>query len=402
MLKGESILYSLRNLNKRKSRSFLTILSIMIGIVTIFIFISFGYGLYNYMNELATGSSTDKIIVQAKGVGVPGLDDTFALTDNDLDAVKSVNGVYDVTGVSFKVAEIESQNKRIYSFVIAYDPDVPIMFDIGDIEIFKGRMLKNGESGKVLLGYNYLLDGPIFPKGLDINDKITINDEDLRIVGFLNAVGTPQDDSQVYVTFDNFDSTYGKNNYSYGWVMGRVDINDIDNTIERIENKLRKERDVEKGKEDFYVQSFQDLIESYSAALNIIVGFILLIAFISIIVSTINTANTMITSVLERYKEIGILKAIGAKNSEIFAIFLFESGFLGCVAGILGVLVGYGLTTFAGNLLVELGYGFLSPWIGKELVIGCILFATITGAISGVIPAVTASRINTVDALRYE
>jgi putative ABC transport system permease protein len=110
----------------------------------------------------------------------------------------------------------------------------------------------------------------------------------------------------------------------------------------------------------------------------------------------------MITSVLERFKEIGVLKSIGARNSEIFKIFLFESGFLGFVAGTIGVLVGWGITVFAAGILDNLGYGFLSPHYSWHLFAACILFATLTGAISGMIPAWRASKINTVDALRYE
>jgi len=127
-----------------------------------------------------------------------------------------------------------------------------------------------------------------------------------------------------------------------------------------------------------------------------------LIAFISVIVSAVNTANTMITSVLERFKEIGVLKSIGARNSEIFKIFLFESGFLGFVAGTIGVLAGWAATDFGAVILDDLGYGFLSPHYSWHLFGGLILFATLTGAVSGMIPAWRASRINAVDALRYE
>ena len=150
------------------------------------------------------------------------------------------------------------------------------------------------------------------------------------------------------------------------------------------------------------MQSFEELIESFSNVLNIIIGFIILIALISVLVSAVNTANTMITSVLERYKEIGILKAIGAKNSDIFWIFLFESSFLGFVAGVLGVLLGWGFASLAGSVLTNLGWGFLAPYYSGYLFAGLILFATVTGAISGVIPAIRASKTNTVDALRYE
>ena len=110
----------------------------------------------------------------------------------------------------------------------------------------------------------------------------------------------------------------------------------------------------------------------------------------------------MITSVIERTKEIGVIKAVGAKNSELVKIFLFESATLGGIAGIIGVVVGYGVTSLAGSVLDSLGWGFLAPFYSWELFVGCILFATATGAISGVIPAIRASKVNTVDALRYE
>ena len=131
-------------------------------------------------------------------------------------------------------------------------------------------------------------------------------------------------------------------------------------------------------------------------------GFVILIALISVLVSAINTANTMITSVLERYKEIGVLKAIGATNNEIFMIFLFESAFLGLVAGILGVLLGWFLSSVGGTILTNLGWGFLQPYYDYYLFGGCVLFAVVTGAVSGVLPAMKASRINIVNALRYE
>ncbi|MBT7238083.1 ABC transporter permease, partial [Candidatus Woesearchaeota archaeon] len=140
----------------------------------------------------------------------------------------------------------------------------------------------------------------------------------------------------------------------------------------------------------------------FSGALNIVIGFVILIALISVLVSTINTANTMITSVLERYKEIGILKAVGAKNREIFDIFLFESSFLGIIAGILGCILGWGISSIGGLILNNLGWSFLQPNFSIYLFVGLIAFAGITGAISGALPARRAAKTNTVDALRSE
>jgi len=144
------------------------------------------------------------------------------------------------------------------------------------------------------------------------------------------------------------------------------------------------------------------MIKTYSTVLNGIIGFVIFIALISVLVSAINTANTMITSVLERVKEIGVMKAIGAKNSDIFNLFLFESAFLGFVAGVLGVLAGWFASYSIGQLLKSLGWGFLSPYYSASLFVGLVLFATLTGAVSGAIPARNASKIRPVDALRYE
>jgi len=190
--------------------------------------------------------------------------------------------------------------------------------------------------------------------------------------------------------------------YLLGKIVATVDIKNINRVIENVEKFLRKKRGLEKGKEDFYVQTFEDMLKVYSGVLNIIVGFVILIALISVLVSAINTANTMITSVLERFKEIGVLKSIGAKNYNILGIFLFESAFLGFLAGIMGVLLGGGISIFAESILNNLGGGFLIPYYSTSLFLGLILFAGITGIVSGVIPAIKASKINTVDALRYE
>jgi len=400
MIGLEGIRYSLRNLKTSWGRSSLTIFSIMIGIITIFIFISFGLGIYNYVGELSTSSSADKIMIQAKGVGAPGLDDSFKLTEDDLDAALGAAGVYDATGVYFNVARVVQGKESKYTFFIGYDPAVPIMMDVFNIDVEIGRELRAGESGKVVLGNNFLKKDVVFSKGYSLNDYIEVNDIKMKVVGFYEEVGNPSDDSQIYTNNDYFEELFP--NKTYGMLVAQVDTSDISKVVENIEKKLRKSRGLDEGKEDFFVQSFDDMIESFGMALNIIIGFIFLIAFISVIVSAVNTANTMITSVLERYKEIGVLKAIGARNVEVFGIFLFESSFLGLVSGILGVGIGWLISDAAGKLLASLGWGFLSPAFPTSLFVGLIVFALVTGAISGAAPAYKASRINTVDALRYE
>lgn len=402
----ESVKYSLNNIKQSKARSILTILSIFVGIATIFIFVSYGWGLYDYIDEFTSSSSADKLMIQPKGTGIPGLDTTFKLLDDDIRAIKKTPGVYDVTGVHMSVVEASQDDAIKYVFIASYDPDLPMIMELSDIEIIEGRALRNGDSGKVTLGYNYLLKNKIFPKAYSLNSKINVQGVDLRIVGFYEKVGNPQDDSNIYITNDFADSILrdvgSDAELPYGMIIARVDKDNIDDVADEVERRLRQHRDLDKGKEDFSVQSYADLLESFTVVLDIIIGFIILIALISVLVSAVNTANTMITSVLERFKEIGVLKSIGARNSEIFKIFLFESGFLGFVAGVIGVTVGWAGATFAAGILDNAGYGFLSPHYSWVLFAGLVLFATLTGAISGMIPAWRASKINAVDALRYE
>lgn len=402
MINRETIKYSLRNMKKSKERNFLTIFSILIGITTIFIFISFGLGLYNYVDEMAQGSSADKIVVQAKGMGMPGSDSSFKLDNSDLEAIEKVSGVATVTGTYYRTIGISQKSENKYTFLVSYDPKVPIISDLTNIKILNGRDLRGKDKGNAVLGYAYIKDETIFDKGYKINDKIKTDFGELKIVGFYEEVGSPTDDAQMYITNEYFEELYPEES-SYAMLIARVESPDeIKEITERIEKALRKNRNQKEGQEDFFVQSFDEMIETYSSALDIVVGFIILIALISILVSSVNTANTMITSVLERYREIGVLKAIGAKDSDIFGIFLFESSVLGLTAGVIGVFFGIVFSYIGKIILIKLGWSFLSPLYSVELILGCILFATITGAISGVIPALRASKISTVKALRYE
>ena len=402
MINKELVNYSLRNLNHRKGRSFLTVFSILIGIATIFIFISFGLGLYNYTMTLSISGAADKVLIMAKGLsGTTGIDTGVVFNDSDIRAIKSASGVYQVTGVYDKIVQVTEGTENKYAVLLSYDPSVPIILQSFNAQMDSGRFLQASDTRKVILGYNYKIDGKIFKKAVPLGSQIEINGTRMQVVGFLKPIGNPQDDANIYVTNDYFKTLYPAT-ASYAEMVARVDINNMNATISNIQQALRSERNEKKGQEDFFVQSFQSLVESYSIVLDVVIGFVILIALISVFVSGINTANTMITSVLERFKEIGILKSMGARNSEVLGIFLFESAFLGMLAGIAGVALGFVMTYIAGGILANLGLSFLAPYYSGWLFIGCVIFATLTGAISGVIPAIKASKINTVDALRYE
>ena len=126
-------------------------------------------------------------------------------------------------------------------------------------------------------------------------------------------------------------------------------------------------------------------------------------AAISLLVGGIGIANTMYTSVLERTKEIGVMKSVGAKNSDITLIFLIESGLLGLVGGIIGIVLGVGIGQIVEYIAINrLGTTLLQVSTPFWLIISCLLFAFLAGAAFGTLPALRAAKINPTEALRYE
>jgi putative ABC transport system permease protein len=263
--------------------------------------------------------------------------------------------------------------------------------------------LKKGELNKVLLGHNYQLPEKIFTKAVKISDKVELNERIFEVVGFYEEVGNPQDDSQMYFTIEAMEDMYPeiKERYAYVMMQAQPDI-DPNELADKIKKKLRIRRGQEEGKEDFFVQTFADVMETFGNVMTIINGVLVLIALISLVVASVNIMNTMYTAVIERTKEIGVMKAIGARNSDILYIFIFESGFLGAVGGVLGVGLGYLVASAGGNIAAATGYSSIYPIFPWYLTAGCILFAFFIGAIAGIMPALQASKLRPVDALRYE
>jgi putative ABC transport system permease protein len=177
----------------------------------------------------------------------------------------------------------------------------------------------------------------------------------------------------------------------------------IQQISENINSKLIKFRGLTEKTKDFYISTPEELLASFDIILNIITAFLVGIAAISLLVGGIGIMNTMYTSVLERTKEIGTMKAVGAKNSDILWIFLFESGLIGLIGGIMGVVLGYGISkTVEIIAITSLKTTLLRAAVPPYLLFGCLGFAFLIGALSGTIPALMASKLKPVDALRYE
>ncbi|MAG38797.1 hypothetical protein CMO90_01805 [Candidatus Woesearchaeota archaeon] len=404
-MKKEYLRYALNNIMYRKLRSWLTVVSILIGIGAIFALVSFGVGLSRYVDILAAESGSDKLIVQAKGIGAPGADENFFVSKEEVDFLRDVNGIKEIAGLYGKIVEINYDKQKKYVYLVSKNTgeEEKLVEEIYTIGVEKGRDLENGDRLKVVLGHNYQLPDKIFEKALGLRDKIKINDEKISVIGFYEAIGNPQDDSNIYITDEGFEFLFPDLKDEYAFVVARVEKNTEPIVIaKKAEEKLRKFKGQKEGQEDFYIQSYEQLIETFNTVLNVINVVLVLIALISLVVAGVNISNTMYTSVLERTKEIGIMKAIGAKNSDIAMIFLFEAGVVGLVGGIFGVLLGYLIAKTGGSIASNYGYIMLQPFFPLTLIVGCLLFSTLIGVVAGVMPAHHASKMNPADSLRYE
>lgn len=394
-----------KNLKHRGIRSWLTLLGIFIGVMAVVSLISLGTGLQTAIGAQFGISSTEVITVQAGGlssVGPPGTGVTNKLTRDDADAIERLSFV-DVA-IPRILATGKMEFNDILSFGMAASvpdgEDRKVVYEILDIEATEGRMLKDGDVGKVVLGWNFFKDDAIFGEVIVPGKSVLIQDEKFLVIGIGEKKGSFIFDNMVMMNDDDIIDLF-----EYGDEVDLIAVKVKDKDLigrskEDIEKLMRKRRDVDLGKEDFSVSTPDAMLSTVNNVLGGVQAFIVIIASISILVGAVGIVNTMTTSVLERRKEIGIMKAIGARNSQIFMQFLIESGLLGFVGGLVGVILGVAIGV-AGVLGINSWIGSeVSPSIDFILVGGALVGSFIIGAIAGIVPAMNAAKQDPVEALR--
>ncbi|MGY4884145.1 MAG: ABC transporter permease [Nanobdellota archaeon] len=393
-----------RNLKKKGIRSYLTLLGICIGILAVVSLITLGNGL-----KLAVGSqfgvaSTELITVQASGggFGPPGVGTVIPLTTHDLEEVEKLSSVKAAVGRVIVSGSLEFNNKVVFGYAtnIPDGDDRDFIYEQIEAQPAAGRLLKDGESGKVFLGYNFYSDKVGLGKPIIPGNNVKINGRNFEVVGILEKKGSFITDNLVFMNEEDMQDLFDYGEELNFIVVLPRDKEEIDRTKEDIEKLLRRLRDVKVGSEDFTVSTPEASLKQVNSILNAIQIFVIIIASISIFIGAIGIINTMGTSVLERKKEIGIMKAIGAKNKQIFMQFFVESGVLGLIGGgigvILGVIVGYfgisGINNFIGS--------DIKPHIDFFLIFFALLGSFLIGALAGILPAMRAAKQNPVEALR--
>jgi len=403
-----------------KLRSWLTILGIVIGIAAVVTIVSISQGAQKQLEERLGQLGADIITVspgvqRAFGGGFGGgppreansnsiSSETKNLTNKDIIVIKSISNVKYVMGQVSGQADVTFSSKTAKNVRIN-GVDTSVWKDITTEKLNSGRFLTQGDMYSVVIGSR--IATTMFEKEIPLNSKITIEGKSFNVVGIL------QEGSTIYMPIDTA-RTILENVGEEEFNSISVKIEDVslaNQTVTEITKKLMLSRGIlNEKKRDFTVTNPATMQQTIQETIRTMTLFLGAIAAISLIVGAVGITNTMFTSVLERTRDIGIMKSIGAKNIDILLIFLFNSGLIGLVGGLGGVILGFvsstAISSLGGIQIAGGGRGLMSlgasTFVSFQLIIGALLFSVLIGMIAGAIPAYRASKLNPVDALRYE
>ncbi|MBR6253264.1 MAG: ABC transporter permease [Clostridia bacterium] len=416
-----------KNLWRRKLRTILTMVGVAIGAFSIVIMMSLGLALReSYTKQLEEWGSLTLIRINAnswdydeeKGIGLSKtakLDDTTVTKIKNLDYVRAVTPILNIEG------RLKCGQYQGYIDIHGIDPDTVQYFGLPDIE--SGEMISNSNPNAVLLNHDIYFYNP--RRGYSgkqpeidlMNDrlKITFDDtydenvipkyQDLKVCGVMVEANSEMG-YNAYAPIETVKRWWKEQQKSkkgaekvkaltYSTIL--VSVEDTSH-VEEVQKAIKEIGFNSTSRAD-ELSNVTDMSNTLQMALG---G----IGAISLLVSAIGIANTMIMSIYERTKEIGVMKVLGCVVTDIRKLFLFEAGIIGFLGGILGLALSYGISYLLNTYAVELG-GQLGISNGSDistiplwLSAGAIVFSVFVGMISGLYPAIKATKIKAIEAMR--
>jgi len=398
---NELLKISLRNITSRKVRSILTVIAIIIGVTAIITIVLITNGLLNGVTDEFNSMGINNIYVLPKSVNGFKSNQTtrtassIQLNLTDLKHISHLHGIDSAYAVDFRNAKAEYKNETQYMAVmICNTKKFNDYIKNLNISIKQGISIQNRNSNDIIIG-SYVAD-KLFKNKIKVGNNILINNTNFKVVGIMNTVGDPRDDSAIYMTRDTANNLFGTNNNINSLFTKLSKDADMNTVIGEITRELNKSY----PKDSFNIISAKQVLNIFSKVLLILKIVLVSIAGISIIIASVGVMNSIYTSVLERTKDIGIFKSIGAKEKDISFIFVSEAIILSIIGGIIGFILGVIGAKSIEAYAISQSITLLHIVVNSQIIIITLVVSILIGTISGIFPAKKASKKNVVDCLR--
>ncbi|HEY3858043.1 MAG TPA: ABC transporter permease [Gammaproteobacteria bacterium] len=404
---SEALRSALQSIRAHKLRSFLTTLGIIIGVMAVVTVVSLIQGFSQSISSQFAGFGTDSLTISSYLPFKEQLQGKTAyITPDDMLTIQhEVPGISGVTplmalgqfgsSVQYKGQGNSSQISGVtqgYATVFSQYPDQGRFITPSD-DLTHRRVAVIGQT---------VIDNLHLPAD-PVGEYFQIAGQWFEIVGVMHKQGSilgQDQDNYVLIPYGTAHSLLGGASKEDIQIELKVnDTSQMDATSERIRQILRRQHHLKNGQDDdFKVQTASQFTDSFKSILNMLTLVLGGIVGVSLLVGGIGIMNIMLVSVTERTREIGILKSLGARRSDILVQFLLEAVALSMLGGIIGLILGYAL----GSLIVHAVPAFRGAEVPLWAALVSIGFSTSIGVIFGITPAAKAAALDPIDALRYE
>jgi putative ABC transport system permease protein len=370
---------AVRNLERARARSVLAVVGIIIGVVAVASIGIFGNAMKQTVLERFEDQADTIVITPRYTEGYSGIE------EDDFELIKRVEGVHYAIAVKDERGDVEYGDRKAFLTVYGVDgDDLELLYDAyeGSIKL----------KGTAVVGYRLAEDF-----GLEVGDKISVEGKTFKVAAILEQQGMGggiNPDMAVFISMEDFDRLYDQEGYT-SVIVEAESLEYIEAIEEEIDSTLNKKD------EKVDIRDFESLIERVEESLNSMTQFLMAIAAVSLLVAGVSILNIMLMSTIERTKEIGVMRAIGAFRENIMMIFLLEALILGLTGSIVGAVMsvagGYAIISLMGFSTAYVLHPSSALYIAEGFAVG-----VLTAVASGLYPAWKASKLEPIEALRYE
>lgn len=394
----ETFKLALRNIWSSKLRTFLTMLGIIIGVTAVILIVGLGNGITTYMSDSFASLGTNTLTVAVMGRGSSrsaSVEDVYRIVDENPELLAAVSPTVSLSG-AVRVDTETYDGTTVRGVSEEY-------FAIEGYEIAAGRGLRYtdiSERKAVCVVGSYLAQTAY--GGDAVGQTLKVGADKLTIVGVMAQEADEMDeggtDDCIYLPYTTAARLSGSGSVN-SYTVQLVDEDRASQAKQAIEDALYQ---IFEDEDAYSVLSLSEVLDMMTSMMDMVIGILTVIAGISLVVGGIGIMNIMLVSVTERTREIGIRKALGAKERAILTQFVMEAATTSVLGGVIGILLGYLLSAVATPLISTVMDADLTVAPSASSVVLSVGISAGIGVLFGYLPARKAARLNPIEALHYD